>query len=73
MTGTPPAPPLPASAFGVTAALDGAYVTALNTIAGTDKLTGNSIDSESTVLDDAALIKALNTAAAEAEGQDKAE
>ncbi|MFS2036163.1 beta strand repeat-containing protein [Polaromonas sp. CT11-55] len=73
MTGVPSAPPLPASAFGVTAALDGAYVTALNTIAGTDKLTGNSIDNESTVLDDAALIKALNTAAAEAEGQDKAE
>ena len=37
MTGTPP---LPASLFGVTAALDGPYVTALNTIAGTGNAMG---------------------------------
>ncbi|CAN7228693.1 two-partner secretion domain-containing protein [Polaromonas sp. LjRoot131] len=70
MTGVPP---LPASLFGVTSALDGPYVTAINTIAGTDKPLGSSTDSESTVLDDAPLIKALNAAAAEAAGQDGGE
>ncbi|MCZ8257866.1 MAG: MBG domain-containing protein, partial [Polaromonas sp.] len=63
MTGTPP---LPASLFGVTGALDGPYVTAINTITSKDKDLGSDIDGESTVASDAALIKALNDAAAEA-------
>ncbi len=63
VTGVPA--PAPVSAFGLTAALDGPYVTAMNSIAGTDKDLGSDIDSESTVSSDAALIKALNDAAAE--------